>query len=275
MARKKYGNSEVKNKKWIKEGRGSGRNHEYKPWLTVRDLPSDGRSHRVFGHKSKRTHHLFSDLELAVFLLNEWHSKIGEIREQFPLQIELTQKLAKELGIKHPEYSGVDQYMSSDFLINSSDSNRPKFALQAKYVSAFNDPRTIEKIEIERRYWKEKEVPWFLITERNIPKVVLQNINWLYPAQRDELSEEDILQRVEYYYHHFKTNPTRKIIDICKMLDISYTQNPGDSLFEMRQLLAQRYFVFDIFTPTIKLTGHDIEIGDTALIQEEYNVSNK
>jgi len=275
MARKKYGNSEVKNKKWIKEGRGSGRNHEYKPWLTVRDLPSDGRSHRVFGHKSKRTHHLFSDLELAVFLLNEWHSQIGEIREQFPLQIDITQRLAKESGIKHPEYSGVDQYMSSDFLVNSSDLNRPKFALQAKYVSAFNDPRTIEKIEIERRYWKEKEVPWFLITERNIPKVVFQNINWLYPAQRDKISEEDILQRVEYYFHYFKTNPTKKIIDICKMLDISYTLNPGDSLFEMRQLLAQRYFVFDIFIPTIKLTGHDIEISDTTLILEEYNVSNK
>ncbi len=52
MARKKYGNSDAKNKRWIKDGRGSGRNHEYKPWLTVRDLPSEGRSHRVFGHKS-------------------------------------------------------------------------------------------------------------------------------------------------------------------------------------------------------------------------------
>ena len=71
MASKKYNNSVAKNARWIKEGRGSGRNQEYKPWLTVRDLPSDGRSHRVFGHKSQRTHHLFSDLELAVFLLLE------------------------------------------------------------------------------------------------------------------------------------------------------------------------------------------------------------
>ena len=46
---------------------------DYKPWLTVRDVPSLGRSHRIFGHKSQRTHHLLSDLELAVFLLLEWH----------------------------------------------------------------------------------------------------------------------------------------------------------------------------------------------------------
>ena len=76
MARKKYSNSAAKNERWIKEGRGAGRNQEYKPWVTVRDLPSEGRSHRVFGHKSQRTHHLFSDLELAVFLLLEWHSSV-------------------------------------------------------------------------------------------------------------------------------------------------------------------------------------------------------
>lgn len=35
------GNSKAKNAKWIKEGRGSGQHSDYKPWITVRDLPSD------------------------------------------------------------------------------------------------------------------------------------------------------------------------------------------------------------------------------------------
>ena len=61
MAKKQYGNSEAKNRRWIKEGRGLGRGREYKLWLTVRDLPSEGRYHRIFGHKSQRTHHLLSD----------------------------------------------------------------------------------------------------------------------------------------------------------------------------------------------------------------------
>jgi len=54
--------------KWIKEGRGSGNGKDYHPWLTVRDLSSRGRSHRVMGHLTQRTHHLFSDMELAAFL---------------------------------------------------------------------------------------------------------------------------------------------------------------------------------------------------------------
>ncbi|MFN3898722.1 MAG: heteromeric transposase endonuclease subunit TnsA, partial [Acinetobacter junii] len=37
--------------KWIKDGRGDGELSSYKPWLTVRDLSSLGRSHRVYGHK--------------------------------------------------------------------------------------------------------------------------------------------------------------------------------------------------------------------------------
>lgn len=62
--------------KWIKDGRGDGELSSYKPWLTVRDLSSLGRSHRVYGHKTKRTHHLLSDLELAIFLILEWNPLI-------------------------------------------------------------------------------------------------------------------------------------------------------------------------------------------------------
>jgi len=179
MARKDYHCSEATCEKWIKEGRGKGRGHEYKPWITVRGLPSLGRSHRVFGHKSQRTHHLLSDLELAVFMILEWHEDTIEIREQFPLRREDTIRLAKISNIAHPSNKGVLQYMSSDFLVNSSNKERSKFVLQAKYTDAFGEPRTIEKLELERRYWEKKGVPFFLVTEQEIPKIVLQNIEWL------------------------------------------------------------------------------------------------
>ena len=41
MASRKFGNSEAKNRKWIKEGRDSDQYADYTPWITVRDLPSD------------------------------------------------------------------------------------------------------------------------------------------------------------------------------------------------------------------------------------------
>ena len=199
MTGKKYVNTELQNQKWLREGRGSGHGSDYKPWLTVRDLSSQGRSHRVFGHKSQRTHHLLSDLELAVFLLLEWSRSTVDIREQFPLRLEDTKALALESGIDHPSVRGVLQVMSSDFLVNTTDASQPKFALQAKYAEALSDARTIEKLELERRYWLQKGVPWWLITEKDIPSVVTQNISWLYPAQRDEIEIDVLVERAAFY----------------------------------------------------------------------------
>jgi len=275
MASRKLGNSEAKNNKWIKEGRGFGQHSEYKPWITVRDLPSDGRVHRVFGHKSQRTHHLLSDIELAVFLLLEWHQGIVQIREQFPLEIETTRQIALESGIDHPSLSGVMQYMSSDFLVNSQDPNQPKFVLQVKHSEALSDARTIEKLELERRYWQLKEVPWFLITERDIPETVIKNIKWLYPALRDEIDMELLVHRVDFYEHHFSENPNKSIIDICKNLDIAYELQVGESLAEVRHLLAKRCFTFDIFVLASKLKAKQLITGKVKQLQEAYCVSNQ
>ena len=230
MASRRSGLTEEKIKKWIKEGRGSGRGAAYSPWLRVRDIPSQGRSHRVFGYKSRRTHHLFSDLELAVFLALDWSPKTIEIREQFPLQRQLTVDLAKEVSVKHPESSGILQVMSSDFLINSADPDLPKFVLQAKYTSALNDPRTIEKLELERRYWAYKEVPWFLVTERNISSIAFQNIEWLYPDQQKAFDLHLLADRLKFYSYHFSKNPSATIIEISKSLDVKYSHEAGEAL---------------------------------------------
>lgn len=276
MASRNMGCTEAQFSKWIKEGRGSGEHADYKPWLTVRDLPSLGRVHRVFGHKSKRTHHLLSDLELAAFLLLEWHREVIQIREQFPLDRATTRRLAVDAGIEHPNVGGIDQYMSSDFLVDSSDEKAPRFVWQAKYASALGDVRTVEKLEVERRYWEEKEYPWYLVTEREIPAVVFKNIQWLYPAQRDDEDDMELaLQQIEFYAHHFEKNPNKTIIAICKELDAAYDLPIGESLYEVRGLLAKRYFTFDIFIPSTRLTAKDLQAGDLGFIREVYLVSNQ
>lgn len=169
--------------KWIKQGRGTGSGKDYQPWLTVRDLPSSGRSHRIWGFQTQRTHHLLSDLELAAFFLFDWNTFATDIREQYPLRLEDTLELAAQAGIRHPAFQGQVQIMSSDFLIDTNITHQPRMAIQVKTSADLSNPRTIEKLELERRYWAKKNIPWFLLTEKQIPKVVIQNITWLYPAQ--------------------------------------------------------------------------------------------
>lgn len=272
MSKRSNGLTEAKIKRWIKEGRGSGRGTNYSPWLRVRDIASKGRSHRVFGYKSQRIHHLFSDLELAVFLTLDWSAKTTEIREQFPLQQELTLELAKDAGIRHPQVSGTFQVMSSDFLVNSSDPALPKFVLQAKFAKDLSEPRTVEKLELERRYWTYKEVPWFLVTEKEISSTVFQNLEWLYPDQQNTYELSELAEQLAFYSHHFEKNSSTTIIKISKSLDVKYDHEAGDSLAEIRGLLASRLLSFDVNIPFRKLTPADISCVADVSILEAINV---
>ena len=274
MDKKKYHNTQAKNNKWIQQGRGLGQGSDYKPWLTVRDLGSEGRSHRIFGHITKRTHHLLSDLELSVFLLLEWNITTTDIREQFPLQLDTTIQIATESQISHPSIRGALQIMTSDFLVNTNSSLHPKFVLQAKYAEALQDIRTIEKLEIERRYWQQKDIPWMLVTEKDIPSVVLQNIQWLYPAKHEEMIEEALLERTQFYSYQFNQNPNLSIINFSKKMDTAYELDPGQSLYEIRQLLAQRLFQFNISVPIRQLTTSELKLSDTSLLVEAIRVSS-
>ncbi|OYQ89086.1 heteromeric transposase endonuclease subunit TnsA [Wohlfahrtiimonas chitiniclastica] len=263
--------SEKQQEKWIKEGRGSGEGSLYKPWITVRDIPSSGRSHRVYGYKSKRTHHLLSDLELAIFLLFEWNERTSDIREQFPLRLEDTKIIANEAQIKHPSMQGVDQVMSSDFYILTSDYPQQRFAIQAKYHSDLDKTRVIEKLEIERRYWQQKDVPWKIITELDISKVVFQNIQWLYPRIEDE--QLKLLEKIEFYTSQLVKYQHLSLMDFTKKIDTAYDLELGTSLGELRSLIAQRFFKFDLRTSYKKLNVQDIHLGTEALWEDIYNVA--
>jgi hypothetical protein len=97
MSRRRYQFTEAKVRKYIAEGRGSGDGASYKPWLTVYDLPSRGRSHRPFGIKTGRTHHLLSDGEWKSFIRFEYDATVLDIREQFPLDRHQTMRVARDL----------------------------------------------------------------------------------------------------------------------------------------------------------------------------------
>ncbi|MCY1539566.1 hypothetical protein D9M68_751600 [compost metagenome] len=83
----------------IKAGAGQGEGSSYKPWLTVRDVPSEGRSRIVKALKAGRSCHLLSDLEYHYFLVCDSSNEIIDYREQFPLlPVSETQRCADELG---------------------------------------------------------------------------------------------------------------------------------------------------------------------------------
>lgn len=169
-------------KRLQKEKRGQGVGKHYKPFLTVRDVPSKGRVHRRPALTHNRIVHLLSDLELAAFLTFDWQHTVIDIREQFPLNPESTISIAKRLGIKHPAYRGVTQVMTTDLLVDFDlGGQHLTKAISIKYAQDLEDERTIEKLELERRFWEGEGIEWLIFTEHEVPVIFVKNIRWLAP----------------------------------------------------------------------------------------------
>ena len=249
-----------KNKKGSTKTKSS---KNYQPFVKVSDISSLGRSHRVFGHKTKRTHHLLSDLELAVFLMFEWHTNIEDIQEQFPLDINVTKQIADSIGVKHPSHRSELTTMTTDFYVISKNAKSitHQLALQAKYSTDLEDPRTIEKLEIERRYWEEKSIGFNIITEKDIPKIVTHNIKWLYSSKNIKLNVIDA-DDIYFYSEQILKNPNLSIINLCKKIDSAYDFSLGIALGKLRKLISQGYISFDVRKDYRKLICADLTIID-------------
>jgi len=184
----------------IKEGRGQGRGKDYKPWFTVQDVPSTGLATRIFGWKTGRVHHLFSQLELKDFLIKDWANHVVDIREQFPLlPLEETLDIAKGCGIRYPSVAGTKQpiVLTTDFVVTIANGlERVDQARAVKYSVDLSSKRTLEKLELERRYWQARNVDWGIVTERDISHVLAKNVEILHNhrtiAHRLALTQEEI-----------------------------------------------------------------------------------
>lgn len=260
--------------KRFKEGRGQGTGSAYIPFIKIHDVSSKGRSHRVYSAKTKRIHHFLSDLELSIFLIFHWLPNVSDIREQFPLTRDDTDRIHQELGIVNKKPGGVSQVLSSDLLIDFNDGSS-SIAIQAKYSSDLSKASTVARLMIEKRYWDEKQIPWHIVTEKEIPKNALTNIKWIFNSQ----SNSDELSELNHYYevfsHAFKKFSDKKITEIAQSLDICYDLEHGDSMSWLRKLISQQYFVFNINKIYTKIKGSEILHNSFEDINSEYkNVSN-
>ncbi len=185
MPKRKRGFTRKKYVKWLKDGRGQGNGTEYKPWLTIQDVPSNGESTRIHGIKIERQHDLLSRNEKNYFYIVEFADNVLDIMEQYPLlPIEQTEIIAAEIGVEHPcdPFTGENVVFTTDFLLKIiRDGKEICVARTVKELDELNNERQIQKFEIERRYWELKGIDWGIVTENEISKVLAKNISIVRP----------------------------------------------------------------------------------------------
>ncbi|WP_188704810.1 TnsA endonuclease N-terminal domain-containing protein [Silvimonas iriomotensis] len=188
MAKRKYGIDEAKIARFLKEGRGEGHGVDYLPWLTIQDVSSSGHSTRMSSRVVGRVHHLLSDIETHAFVTFDWSDSVRDIREQFPLDRDETREIAMEMGVKHPNdpSSRCDIVMTSDFVLDVFTPAGMQMHIRAvKPSEELSNPRVVEKLEIERRYWYRRNVAsWGVITEREVPVDRAKNLLFFHGMLR-------------------------------------------------------------------------------------------
>ena len=256
MAKRKYEFDEQKLARFKKEGRGEGHGIDYKPWLTIQDVPSKGRSSRIPSSKVPREHHLLSDNERGIFLLLDWSDDVLDVREQFPLDRDITRRIAKEMGVAHPmdPRTRTDIVMTTDFLVDKRVGNKViEIARSVKSKTDLDDPRTIEKQEIERRYWELKNIDWRMYIDTDIPEKRVENLRLLYEMKSfDGLVVpypsywQDICTRLMAALNTVHRVQVKKLI---KELEFTQGLKAEDIIAAIRHLSANKVITFDLDIP--------------------------
>ncbi len=240
--------------RFCKEGRGQGVLQDYKPWLTVRDVPSHGKSSRDKGWKTGRTHHFLSTLELLYYLTLEWSLIVTDIREQFPLlPIDNTLAIADSLDIKHPTHPKTKEptVLTTDFYISLRDESGPfEHARTVKYASDLSNRRTLEKLEIERRYWEARGIDWGIVTEHEIPDALAKNVDFLHDAWHlPKRIPESSISPVAKLLTHLVAEHHLPLNELTTMSDRQLGLKGGTSLKVAYYLLATRQWCIDLNVP--------------------------
>ncbi|NAS17842.1 heteromeric transposase endonuclease subunit TnsA [Clostridium butyricum] len=240
----------------IKEGRGNGIGSEYKPWIKIQDIASKGRVTRVKGIKTNRQHELFSDMETNYFYILDFANDVIDIREQYPLlPIEDTMDIAMELGIKHPTdpKSGEPIVMTSDFLITlKCNNNYIELARTIKSKDDLMNKRILEKFEIERMYWKKKDIDWGIVTGEEIDKRISHNISFVHGYRRleniDSFLQISSLEIQDLVYEFMKRiiDSKRSMRSIASEFDYDMLLKKGSGLSIFKYLIINKIIDIDI-----------------------------
>ncbi|XHX76325.1 MAG: TnsA endonuclease N-terminal domain-containing protein [Stenomitos frigidus ULC029] len=253
MAKRNRGTDQQKIEKRLREGRGEGRGSDYQPWLRIQDVPSQGLASRVKGWKTAREHHLMSNLETGYLFFLDWSQSVLDIREQFPLlPLEETQQIAEQCGFIHPTDPQTQQsvVMTTDFLITLKQSDREVEQARAiKPAVDLQSERTLEKLEIERRYWECRSIDWGIVTEQEMPKTFIENLKWLRSCYWLEdlapLNQGDIT-RIETVLTPQILQGKVALTRITNTCDDQLGLSPGASLSIVRYLIANRRWHVDL-----------------------------
>lgn len=260
-----YYSSQPKVKKFLREGRGQGAGKDYVPWIKTHEFSSKGRATRIFGVKTNRIHHLQSDNQYRAFLIFEFCKMLSDIRESFPL-LDAYEVIDEKDDLRFDKFRDKDSgdlfVITTNFLLTvvDSDGSEKYVARSVKNTSELKRKTTWEKLEIERRYWKQRQIDWKVITEKELPRQLAKNIEWVRETLLSD-SEENIDKEScsLILLRYLLENAEIPLNEVIKTFERQEGLKKGTGLFLFRYLVAKREVEINMNCP-INLSSNVLDL---------------
>lgn len=227
----------------VRMGFGQGHGSNYQSWLKIRRKNPSPVSNQVVSWMPPlgRTAHYFSRGEYQLALLLLWLG-VSDLREQFPLwpiphphplegaqgseglQLAWSRGLlaiAEEAGIKHGVEFGTDiPYVATvDQLATVRLSSGLKLVgFSSKAITDPNDEvkeRTLERLELERRYLNEIDAGHFVTNASMVPSLMAGQLEWWLDCSTLHCSPE-LLPIAKMFATNFNNRKDQSIADAVK-----------------------------------------------------------
>jgi hypothetical protein len=244
--------SKEKLERYLKEGRGSGVGKDYVPWTKTYEFSSKGRATRTMGIETGRIHQLHSDNQYRAFLIFEYSPSVVDIRESFPL-LDVMEVIDDKEDLRFDKFVDKETkepyVLTTNFLLTLRDKegNEKLVARSVKNTTELKRKVTFEKLEIERRYWHQKNVEWKVITEKQLPRQLAKNIEWvretLLEGSEGNLNKDELSMEL---YRFLLENINLPLKETLALFDKQEGIPKGSGLFLFRYLIAKHELHLDL-----------------------------
>ena len=167
--------SRITEKTKLREKRGTGQGADYKPWILAREMGSIGTESVFPDWKHGRQIQCLSQGEAKAYRILRWRDDVIDIREQFPLDLELTRAIARRLGLPHPH--DLNTHMTTDFLVTyDTPDGKVLKAYSIKPNVNHMTNYALKNFAIEQAYWGIRGVHLEIIFSDDLNPILAENI---------------------------------------------------------------------------------------------------
>lgn len=220
----------------------------YKPWLSGHEFASNGMYVRLIGRTVPRIYRFMSRLEADAFIIYDCIPEVQDILEQYYLTLEETLEIADQLRIRHPYSGRYYNPLTTDLLILKDNT---WLARAVKTSADLENRRVIEKLEIERIYYQRLGIDWKIITEKQLDRHVIQNLDWLWYSGEPEsaFANKQLLEEAESVFHELYMEETIPFPSLIDRIESLYSLAPGSGICIFRSLIRKGVITIDLSQP--------------------------